>query len=415
MPLLALTLLAAAAAATPFMGTPEEERIYQARFAEIVESGELRAYSPLEPVKGASGAGWLPKAAPGERTISEDALAAARDYAKASNASAFIVWRDGKVEEASYFSGATPASEVVSKSLAKPITAVAIGRALKLGKIRSLDQKVSDYIPEWKGTPKDGILIRHLLQMNTGLLAQSFTRDPMNIWSRAYLHPRHETIMVNEYPLTDPPGSRYEYNNVTSELVALVIERATKRRYAEFLGTEVFQPIGAMSGQVWIDRPGGLAHSGCCILLPAENWVRLAKLLLDDGVANGTRLLPDGYVAAMRTGTAQNPYYGMGVYVAGLYIQRRGFANPARKFPGTIHSEPYLAADTFLFDGNSNQAVWIVPSEKLIVLRVGASPPKAPEYDNVRLPNTVMRGIKRRPGETAPPPQPRPATPLPPA
>ena len=73
----------------------------------------------------------------------------------------------------------------------------------------------------------------------------------------------------------------------------------------------------------------------------------------------------------------------------------------------TLHSEPYLAADLYLYDGNANQVVYIVPSEQLVILRVGNAPSKDKLWDNAFVPNTIMRGIIRGPDETAPPPQPR--------
>jgi CubicO group peptidase (beta-lactamase class C family) len=371
---------------------PEVEAVYKARFQDIATSGrgELSRYDPLETITGAA-----PKPLPVAATpsIAPAALEKAAAYAEANKSSAFIVIKDGKVQTARYFGGADASTGIVSKSLAKPITALAIGRAIKLGKIKSLDQPVSDFLPELKGTPKDKILIRHLLDMRSGLLAQGVSVEPDNMWSRAYLHPFHERIILEEYPLTDAPGSIYEYNNATAELVALVIERATGRRYAEFVGTEVFKPIGAAGGKVWVNRPGGLAHSGCCALLPAETYARMAMLVAQDGIWGGKKLLPPGYVAAMKTGTAQNPHYGLGLWIGGDYIGRRGFANANRPGPKVLHSEPYLSDDVVMFDGNSNQIVYIVPSQKLIVLRTGDSPPKTPEWDNAKLINIVLGGI----------------------
>lgn len=385
--LLATALLAAAAF------PPEAEQVYDARFKDITTNGrgELSRYEPLEAVRGVARHKPLPLAA--KPTIAPAALAEARAYAAANNSSAFMVWHDGKVQDAAYFGGRTAATPIVSKSLAKPLTAIAIGRALALGKLSSLDQPVTDFIPEWKGTPKAQIRLRHLLDMRSGLLAQGFSMDPKNPWSRAYLHPYHEKIIVAEYPLTDPPGTKYEYNNATSELVALVIERATGRRYADFIGREVLAPIGAAGGEVWVNRPGGLAHSGCCIMLPPETWLRLGILLIDDGRWSGKRLLPAGYVAAMRTATRENPHYGLGLWIGTPYVERRGFANPARPGPKVLHSEPFLADDLFMFDGNSNQVVYIVPSRRLIVLRTGDNPPKSPEWDNSRLPNLLLRAL----------------------
>ena len=70
-------------------------------------------------------------------------------------------------------------------------------------------------------------------------MSQAVATTAEDILNRAYLHPRHEQVILQEYPLVDEPGTRYEYNNATSEIVALLLERATGRRYAEFVGNEV--------------------------------------------------------------------------------------------------------------------------------------------------------------------------------
>lgn len=382
-------LIAAALASTAAYAGNDD--VFMARVNEMVAGrGEFKTYEPREAVPGAKPTA-LPIAA--KPAIAADALASARDYAARNNSSAFIVWHDGKIEAEAYFGATTATTPIVSKSLAKPITALAVGRAIKLGKIKSLDEPVADFITEWKGKPQATMTVRHLLDMRSGLLAQGFDAKPDNHWNRAYLDPDHGRYIVEQYPLTDAPGSIYEYSNATSELVALVIERATGRRYAEFVGTEVLKPIGAPGGEVWVNRPGGLAHSGCCMMLPAQSWLRMAMLIMQDGKWNGRALLPAGYVVAMKTGTSQNVHYGLGLWLAGPYLERRGFANPARKLAATLHSEPYLARDLVLFDGNSNQVVYIVPSAKLIILRTGETPPKSPEWDNTQLPNILLRGL----------------------
>ncbi len=386
-----------------------DERLYLERVNSTAE--RLRAqprdggYDPLVPVPGAADWRPLPQAAPAERTIGAEALDAVAAYAEAGNSNVLIVWRRGRVELARYWNDFTVDEPMISYSLAKPLTAVAMGRAVAAGHVESLRQPVADFLPEWRGTERAGILMRHLLDMRSGLLPQANAMEPGNILLRAYLHPRHEEIIINRYPLTHVPGSRYEYNNATAELVSPVLERATGMSYQDWVSEQVLKPVGALGGTIWLNRPGGVAHSGCCVLLPAETFLRLAILLLQDGVWEGRRLLPEGYVTAMRTATAENPWAGMGVYVAGQYVERRGAANPEIEVGKTLHSEPYLAEDLFLFDGNSNQTVHIVPSEQLIVLRLGKRPPKEPEWDNAYLPNTLIRGIIRGPGEQAPRPQ----------
>jgi CubicO group peptidase (beta-lactamase class C family) len=376
--------------------------VYQARFAQLFASFRaglgLETYEPLEAVPGARD--HQPLRAASVASIDPSALQRARDYAAANRSSAFLVWRDGVLEESSYFGETLATSTLTSRSLAKPMTAIAVGRAIALGRIRSLDQPVADFVPEWRDDERRRlILVRHLLDMRSGFLPQSMSPDPAHILNRAYLHPRHDEIIIREYPVVDAPGSRYEYNNASSEMVAVLIERATGRRYAEFISSEILQPIGAPGGQVWVNRPGGVAHSGCCLMLPAEAWLRLGILLSTDGVWQGKRLLPVGYVNEMRRPTRENPYYGLGVYVAGDYTPRRGFAHPEREADSrkVLHSEPYLAPDLFLFDGNANQVVYIIPSERLVILRMGDNPPRGEgqEWDNTVLPNTVLRGILR--------------------
>lgn len=388
------------------MFSAEEEAEYLRRHerAQVREAAD-DIYFDQEVIEGAPNYQPLPSAAPNERTISEPALLDAVTYAATNNSNAFIVWRKGQVEMESYFGEHQRASPVISHSLAKQVTAFAVGRALMLGAIDSLDQPVADFVTEWQGDARrEKILVRHLLDMRAGFLGQGGGRDPRDVMSRTFLHPRHDEIIIQEYPVTDEPGTRYEYNNAASEMVAVLIERATGRRYAEFIGTEVWQKIGAMGGTVWVNRPGGMAHAGCCMMVPADSFLRLGILMIQDGVWDGLRLLPVGYVDDMITSTAENPYYGFSIWVAGRYTGRRGFSNPDRGAPQILHSEPYLADDLYLFDGNANQVVYVIPSQDLVILRTGLPPVRAEgvEWDNAYLPNTIMRGITRGKGVSKP-------------
>ncbi|TXS92019.1 beta-lactamase family protein [Parahaliea maris] len=376
------------------------EAIYQARFkATTANGGYIPEYAPQEPVAGAEQVVPLPVAASGKLTVDEAALDRAEEYARANNSTAFIVWHKGKIQRATYFGDVTAATPLTTMSLSKPMTALAVGRAIKLGYIDSLDQPLSDFFTEWQGTPKASMRVRHLLDMRTGLLPQAYSPDPDHPLNRAYLSPEHGKYIVEEYPLVEAPGSVYGYSNATADLVAVLIERATGQRYGEFLGGEVLAKIGAPGGSQWVNRPGGMAHSGCCAYFPAETYLRMAILLLKgDGIA-GEQLLPDGYVKEMRTATPQNPHYGLGLWIGGEYIARRSFAGPHASGPKVLHSEPFVDKDIFMFDGNFNQVVYIEPNFDLIVLRVGKNPPKSPEWDNSFLANTLARAVKdRNPG-----------------
>lgn len=385
--------------------SPGEEALYQDRFRALAESGSVgargAAYSPLETVPGSLDGSVMAKRS--EPTLSSSALARARDYAAERNSSALIVWKDGAIEFEDYFGDFTSDSDIISKSLAKPLTALLIGRAIELGYIESLDQAVADFIIEWRDDPvRSRITIRHLLSMSSGLLPQALGGGPEDLLYRAYLHPRHAEIIINDYPVSDEPGSVYEYSNANAELIAPIIERATGMRYAAFVSGALLEPIGASGGTVWVNRAGGTAHSGCCMMLPARSWLRMAILVLQGGVWNGERLLPDGYISEMRNPSPENAHYGLGLWLAGPYLRYRGFANPRIKEGRIFHSEPYLDKDLVLFDGNSNQVVYIVPSQTMVILRTGSKPSPAREWDNSFLPNLLIRDALRLPGAVVP-------------
>jgi CubicO group peptidase (beta-lactamase class C family) len=382
---LAAAVLVSAAAPAP----DADEATYLKRLAETPASGR-DTYDPMEAVPGASPYTPLPMAA--TPTIPKDALAKAVDYAKANNSSTLLIWKDGKLQTAWYGAGVDAKAFLNANSLAKPVGAIAIGRAIRLGAIKSVEQPAADFITEWRGTPKAAITIRQLLDMTAGLMPQGAVGDPASVMSRSYLHPRHDAILINDYPVTAKPGEKYQYSNASAELIAVIIERATHRRYGPFLTREVFGPLGAAGGEVWVDRIGGLAHAGCCIKLPGETFLRLGLLLLDDGVWNGRRLLPEGYVQQMKTPSVANPRYGMGVWIPGPYVQRRGFGGPSGG-GGVLHSEPFAAPDLFMFDGNHDQIAYLVPSRRLAILRMGDAPPKTPEWDNSYLPNLILRAV----------------------
>jgi len=382
----------------------DAEALYMKRFNARGKSQAtgLKAYDPIAPVMGSTSYKALPKSE--QRTISKDAIDAAKAYVTEKNTSAFMVWRNGGVETEHYFGEFNKDSLVVSKSLAKPLSTLAVGRAIKEGFIQSLDQSVSDFIIDWKGTEKEKILVRHLLDMRTGLLPQGQALEPEHVLNRAYMHPFHDDIIIYDYPLVDEPGTRYEYANSASELVAPLIERATGVQYEDWVSKEILKPLGAKGGEVWMNREGGTPHSGCCILLPAETYLRFAVLFLQDGNWDSEQLLPTGFVKEARTATPQNPHTGMGVYVAGPYIEKRGPLNPDKPLGQTLHSEPYLARDLFMFDGNSHQVAYIIPSADMVIMRTGGWMPKGVTWDNSQLPNIILKGIDFAEG-SAPIPQ----------
>jgi len=359
------------------------------------ESQRADWYEPVDKVPGAVALALPVAAVP---AVSAGALAAADAYAKKTMSQGFVVWQGGAIQGAYYYDGFKPDELIASKSMAKMVVGIAIGRAIAQGHIKGLDQPVSDFLTEWKGTDKEGPTIRNFLQNSSGI--SRFAYNDFKPWSqtmREYLSEYHEDILLNETKLDYEPGTEYDYSMITSDVLALVLERATGKRYADYLGDELLKPIGAAGGTVYINRPGGLAHSGCCLMLPAESFIRIGVLMAHNGNWEGVQLLPENWVKETVTPSPANPKWGLHMWIGSPCVKRLRWFPERSQDEGVLHNECYLADDLFLFDGSGNQAMWIVPSRDLVVLRFGPPPTRRPglpgEFDNSFLPNTIIRGI----------------------
>ena len=107
------------------------------------------------------------------QAVPPDAIQAAIDYLQDRRTTSFMIWHEGELVAQKYFDDQTPDGTINSRSLAKPLGVIAVGRAIKSGHIKSLDQPVSDFFHEWKTDDRSKILVRHLLDMRTGLMMQT--------------------------------------------------------------------------------------------------------------------------------------------------------------------------------------------------------------------------------------------------
>lgn len=376
--------------------TSTEEAVYQTRFENLVlafASGKTTADYDTEIYFGTNlEARPLPRNE--SQSLSQELIAQLAKYAGDYNSDSFLIAENGRIISETYFKDIDAKSLINAKSLAKPFGVVAIGRAIKLGFIESLEQAASDYIIEWKGTDREAIKIKQLLDMTSGLLPQGRARSADDVLNRAYLHPRHEEVIIHEYPLVNAPGTRYDYSNANSEIVAVIINRATSMPYQDWLAKEVLAPLGAEGGKIWINRPGGTAHSGCCIGLTSETYLKLGLLVLQNGKWEGETLLTADFMDKMLTPTVLNKYAGMGIFLGRDYKKNRGSGNPDKPgFGDSFHSEPYIDKDIALFDGNGNQVVYIMPSRNLVIMRLGPRPKHETPWDNAFIPNVVSRHL----------------------
>ncbi|HEV3167441.1 MAG TPA: serine hydrolase [Isosphaeraceae bacterium] len=337
-------------------------------------------YTPKERVPGGDGTP-LPRARPEEIRIAPEALKAVAKLADAKNASALLVLHDDQVVLEEHWRGHRPGDPTNSMSMAKTIVSLLIGIALEEGKIKSLDEPAATWLPAWRDDARRKITLRHLLQMHSGLQAEGTDDDPLS--DRVYLILGTNMRFVVDYiPAVAEPGTQFDYNNVNFQALGFILEAATGKRYSEYLSEKLWKPIGAGEAAVWLDRENGSAHTGGFLFAKPEDWAKVGLLLLHDGQWNGRQIISHEYLRQMITPSPTEPRYGQGIWLAHNPYQAQ-----------QEDEQQFLANGIFYLDGHSKQRVYVVPSQRLIVVRVGEN---GRRWDEAALCNTVLRGLLPR-------------------
>lgn len=330
----------------------------------------------------------LPKASLGERALTVESLQAAKDYGAETGSDALIVWRGGHIQLEHYYEGADETTLTSTQSMHKSVVALLVGAAIAEGHIASVDDPVSLYLPEWAGDERSGITLRQALWQSSGIDFPTFAFGSLGPMLGLLIGQDMRAITF-EQQAVEPPVARFEYNSINPLILGLVIEIATGRPYAEYLSEALWKPLGAGDAWVQMDSEGGMARSYCCLDIPARGWLRLGLLHLDNGRANGRQIVPEEWIAAIRTPGPNNPNYGFLTWLGTEYVEQRVY-NSRASLRG-YHSEPFAADDVAYFDGFGGQRVYIIPSADMVIVRTGSL---ATEWDDARLPNLLLAGLR---------------------
>jgi CubicO group peptidase (beta-lactamase class C family) len=358
-------------------------------------SGDPRGEELLPPDEEVRGDGSyvLPVAAPAERTISADAFERMRAFAEEYGSHALIVVHRGVIQYEWYAPHWERDHLTQSQSMHKSLMGLFIGVAIEDGKVGSVDDPVGRYVTEWAGDPRGDITLRQLLEMSSGLSQYAFTLNPFDDGMK-WLNSGRSIEAILRTPLADwKPGEKYDYNNINSELLGTVLERAYGMRYSQVLREKLWLPMGGERARVHTDSPGGRAFTSCCLAAPAMDWVRIGMLLLNRGEVNGRRIVSAEWIDEMTRSSPAGPHYGYQVWLGynDPVLPRAGGGST-----GAIASEPFLARDTYMTWGRGQQHVFIVPSRELIVVRLGPALGRAPIKPGFDLPflvNAALRGM----------------------
>ena len=259
---------------------------------------------------------------------------------------AFIIIKNDSIIYENYADGYSLTSQTNSFSMAKSITTALLGKAIKDGFVKSLDQPVADFIPQFG----NGVTVGDLSSMSSGLNWDESYTSPFSVTARSYYDDNlAETILNLE--VTETPGKYFNYLSGSTQLLAMVLEKATNKKLAAYLQESFYEPMGFEQPATWQvdDAENRLVKAYCCLGSNARDFARFGKLFKDFGKFNGAQLLDSSFVAkAVQPRFETSPEYGYGFWLSG-----------------------HMGKKIFVMRGILGQYVITIPEDDLIIVRLG--------------------------------------------
>lgn len=214
-----------------------------------------------------------------------------------------------------------PESRFVSMSMAKTLIGMLIGIALDEQKIRSIDDRAEQYVPELKGHPYGETPIRHLLTMSSGVKFDEVyggDSDFMRMATALLFQkgPAGAAAVLPYNQRVAEPGKRWSYSSAETFVLGLVLRGATGRSVSDYLSEKVWQPMGAEADATWNTDPAGNETGWCCFSATLRDWGRFGLLLADGGARDGKQVIPAEWVRTASSAQAPDPRYGYQTWVS---------------------------------------------------------------------------------------------------
>jgi CubicO group peptidase (beta-lactamase class C family) len=224
------------------------------------------------------------------------------DYMKAYRVSGLLVVKDGKIVLERYGLGRKPTDRWTSFSVAKSVTSTLVGAAIEDGHIRSIDDPVTRYVPELKGSAYEGVSVRQMLMMSSGVKWNENYTDPNSDVAKAggqVTEPGVNPMVsyLRKLPRAHPPGTTWNYNTGETDLVGVLVSKAVGEDLAQYASEKLWKPLGMARDGVWITDPGGQERGGTGISMTLRDYGRLGLFIARGGVADGKRIVPAWWVA----------------------------------------------------------------------------------------------------------------------
>ena len=286
------------------------------------------------------------------------------DFMALDNMTAMLILKDGEIVYETYQRGNTEKTRWMSMSIAKSITSTLTGIAIKDGLIAGLDAPVVDYVPALKGSAYDGVSVKDVLMMSSGVKWNETYTDP-NSDRRALLkaqigqEPGSAMKLMASLDRAAEPGTVNNYSTGETQVLGEIVHGAIRKPLAEYLSEKIWVPYGMEAdANWWLDSPDGVEIGGSGLSATLRDFGRFGLFFLNEGVVDGASILPEGWVkeASLPTKLKNGEKLDYG------YMWWTGW------------TEPSIKDGAFAAIGIQGQNIYINPVHKVVIVTLGAQP-----------------------------------------
>lgn len=268
-------------------------------------------------------------------------------YFEQQRHSALVIVHNGKIRYERYGLDFTDSGRWTSFSVAKSFTSTLVGAAILDGHIESLTDPVSKYISGLQGSAYDDVTIEQLLTMSSGVRWIEDYEDPNSDVAKFNNHVAEDgksnvVSYLSSLPRAHEPGEVWNYSTGETNLIGTLVSEVTGKTLAEYLSEKIWKPLGMQQHATWLLNEDGSEISGCCIQAATRDFARYGLFMLEDGIIDGERVVPEGWVEAatsnqVKSEVARREGYGYqwwinedGMYEAGGIFGQGIFIDPKR-------------------------------------------------------------------------------------
>jgi CubicO group peptidase (beta-lactamase class C family) len=308
------------------------------------------------------------------------------DFLDENNCVAFLIIRNDSILYEKYFDKRNEESFVPSFSMSKSIVSALVGIAIADGKIKSVDQPITDYLPELIKQDErfSKITIKDLLNMRSGILYKESYNNPFGNAAKSY-YGTNLLVQMNKLKIIDEPDKNFEYKSINPQLLSFIIERATGKKIPDYLEEKIWQPLGMEYDATWsIDsRRHKEAKAFCCLNARARDFAKFGRLYLDKGNWNGKQIIPKDWVeeSTIVNKNTQNFFYSYlwwhNVEQTKISDTSKAKGNEVSRITTNTDKEgktvKYLQKpmNDFFASGLLGQFIYVYPAKNVIIVRLG--------------------------------------------